>query len=284
MVDPRADPAAWPTLPDGRPDLRLARTRHGPLLVHAHDTGVSDTLLALGEFAGTETDCYRSLLSAGDVFIDVGANIGVVSAVLQRTVPDLSILAFEPQPALHALAVANTMGLPGCSVFPYAVGAEDGMISIPELNMAARGNYGGVSIDLATPRRLPAPIVRLDRFVSARAAAPRLVKIDVEGMEGDVLRGAEGLFHSRLVLSIEADRRDRVKAWLPALLERATACHLVYFRHVSPGNETAPDGHPKRRIVMPHVLAFLGEVDTEPKVVNASTRIRVPADYQAMMG
>jgi FkbM family methyltransferase len=283
MVDRRTERTVWPTLPEGRADLRLARTRHGPLLVHAHDTGVSDTLLALGEFAGTEIDCYRSLLSAGDVFVDVGANIGAVSAALQRTVPGLSILAFEPQPALHALAVANTMGLPGCSVFPYALGAEDGVISIPELNMAARGNYGGVSIDLATPRRLPAPIVRLDRFVSARAAAPRLVKIDVEGMEGDVLRGAEGLFHPRLVLSIEADRRDRVMAWLPALLERATACYLVFFRHVSAGNDTAPKDHPKRRIVMPHMLAFLGEVDAGFEATNASARILAPAGYERAM-
>lgn len=134
------------------PDHAIAETVHGPMVCFRHDTGVSEKLLTYGEYAAGELFAYRSLLSPGDVVVDVGANIGAISAALQRDGKGYSIWAFEPQPAYHAVAAANLLGGQGVRVLPLAVGAETGTIDVPELDIRRTGNYGAFAKDYEAMR------------------------------------------------------------------------------------------------------------------------------------
>jgi FkbM family methyltransferase len=251
-------------------DHEFVETRFGPMLCFRRDTGVSQRLRDHGEFAVAEIGFYRSLLKARDVFIDVGANIGAISRALHHDVPNLRVLAFEPQPAFHAVAVHNLLGLPDCSVLPYAVGGETKLITIPEPDIRQTGNYGALSLDAQSGRTLPAPIIRLDTFLLQRGLKPRLIKIDVQGMEDVVLQGCEDWVKPGTVLSVEADDARAVKGWLTRLLDKDFACYLMRFP-VIPADRRAKD---EPRLVSRHIIATRPGTD-EPELT-AREALRIP--------
>ena len=76
------------------PHHRWIETVQGPMLGFSGDSGVSETLAQLGQFSTGEIDLYRNLLAPGDLVLDVGANIGVISAFLQRPKQAYEIWAF----------------------------------------------------------------------------------------------------------------------------------------------------------------------------------------------
>lgn len=251
-------------------DHEFVETRFGRMLCFRRDTGVSQRLRDYGEFAVDEIGFYRSVLKPRDVFIDVGANIGAISRALHHDVPNLRVLAFEPQPAFHAVAVHNLLGLPECTVLPYAVGGETTLITIPEPDIRQTGNYGALSLDAQSGRTLPAPIIRLDTFLLQRGLKPRLIKIDVQGMEDVVLQGCEDWIQPGTLLSVEADDTRAVKGWLARLLEKGFACYLMRFP-VLPANRRVP-GQP--RLVSRHIVATRPGAD-EPELA-AREKLRVP--------
>lgn len=135
------------------------------------------------------------------VFWDVGANFGYYSWLLKSREPELAVALLEPDTANVELirATIRRAGLPSVEVHAVAASAEDGeaefaldpvsgatgSLERPEESFAARHWH-------LRPRSIAVPTVALD---SLRSAAERveLVKIDVEGHEEQVLRGAAAL-------------------------------------------------------------------------------------------
>lgn len=269
------------------PEHTVADTVSGPLVCFRNDTGVSDTLIRFGEYSAGERFLYRALLAPGEVFVDVGANVGAISADLQRSGAGYQIWAFEPQPACHAVAAANLLGGDGARVLPYAVGDRDGTIDLPELDLRQRANFGEMDLGArrsgAAARTVPVPLIRLDTFLKDRAPAPRLIKIDVEGGEREVIAGAEGLMHDRLVLSIEADRPETVAGWLPPLLARGMECYLVFLAGIAPTNPRFDRADVKCRVRFPHVVAFAGAPDADFVRRYGSMRLTGMDEYRERM-
>lgn len=272
------------------PTLQVVETRHGPMLCFRNDTGVSEYLRTFGAYGEVETELYSSLLSDGECFVDVGAHIGSISAVLRRTRPDLRIIAFEPQAAFFALASINLSQsldqVPGAGgvVYPFAVGRQAGIVQVPEIDIRAKGNYGSISLSLESPRTLPTPQVGLGAFLASRAPAPRLVKIDVEGMETDVIEGLSEVIHDRLILSIEADRPAVVQHWLPKLLDQGFDCYLVILSNVSRSNPAYRPGHPLAKVRSPQILAFKTRSGGGFHEIYANYRLAAYADYVERAG
>lgn len=134
----------------------------------------------------------EAVLRPGDTCYDVGANVGVYALWATGLVgPAGQVHAFEPVPAtmavLRALVARN--GLNQVVLVPCAVGAtagETGLRLYPGASDRAHA--------VADPRHADhvAPRTTLDAY-AARHRPPDLVKIDVEGAETDVLRGAGDL-------------------------------------------------------------------------------------------
>ena len=128
-----------------------------------------------------------------DVFIDVGANIGLYTCVLGRAGAARKLLAFEPDGKNFARLSENLArnGLSGVTTArPVAVGATRGTASLipgtPENSgLPKLGSDGVVSVD----------VIALDEELDIKNNII-CIKIDVEGYEREVLAGAVNLFRS----------------------------------------------------------------------------------------
>lgn len=144
-------------------------------------------------------------LKPGDLVLDVGANIGNHS-IYFAGVCDARVIAFEPNPDALTLLKENISanGLrKRIDVRDYALGAATGQADF-DLSAAA-GNLGAVRLTIAEAGA--AKIKRLDDVKLPRP--PKVLKIDAEGMDFDVLRGAEKLLaeHQPVVAVEAADRK-----------------------------------------------------------------------------
>lgn len=134
-------------------------------------------------------DLFETVLSRGDAVADVGANEGIHACVLGRCVePDGRVWAYEPVPANVTRFETNLAlnRLSNVTVRPVGVADEPGMLPFAFTSPTAH-NTGMSRFDPAASTTIP--VVRLDdEFSDARPV--RLIKIDVEGVEPKVVKGA----------------------------------------------------------------------------------------------
>jgi FkbM family methyltransferase len=195
------------------------------LRLDASDVGC-EGLLVSGKYEPQVTALFRKVLKEGDVCVDAGAHVGYFTLLAATIVGETGrVYAFEPDPATHRILRANVElnEAANVSAFAAAAGAEDGEAV---LHTVPPGNSGRASLrpaDVVRAGRVPVPVRRLATAVPA-AELPRLrlVKIDVEGAEADVLHGLEPAF--------EAGARPAVIVELhPAWWDDDTAAYLTEF-------------------------------------------------------
>jgi FkbM family methyltransferase len=144
-----------------------------------------------------ETHVTRRLAAAlrpGDVFIDVGAHIGYHSATAAHFVgPSGRVFSFEPNPRLFPKLEHNLASLPHASCFQKAVWAESAHVSFCVSPGLSESGWSS----LATVRQpegweqVTVETVTLDTWSDlAGLTAVRAIKIDAEGSELGILRGA----------------------------------------------------------------------------------------------
>jgi len=153
-------------------------------------------------------------LRPGDVFLDVGANIGVVSILVAGAVgPEVTVHALEPEPenyrALGKNIAAN--GMDRVTAHEVALGAASGPSVLHVAGESGTGSHSLVTGDRSGSTPIPIEVIRGDAFVSTLARTPAVIKIDVEGAELDVLRGLEGTLET-------SDLRDVFVEVHPSLL------------------------------------------------------------------
>jgi FkbM family methyltransferase len=139
-----------------------------------------------GERFVGERGLVAELVRPEDTVVDVGANIGYYSLLAARIVgPRGRIIAFEPEPdnlvELRMNIEGNGLGM--AEIRPVAVGARAGTVSF------LRGINGGVTDGAGDSgaSTVQVPMVALDDVLEGPVG---MIKIDVEGYEGEVLAGA----------------------------------------------------------------------------------------------
>ena len=191
-------------------------TRYGMMIVNHNDAyeseglvcGVGHELLETGQFAQNELDHLAQLigLCAPDpVILDIGANIGVHTLFFSELAgPRGRVHAFEAQRIVYQMMMGNLAlnSIENVHGYGVAVGRAPGTLKLPPVDYAKPWNFGGMGLVTespdpqfahGTPERAAAdrneiiPVVTLDSLNLGRVD---FIKIDVEGMEEDVLRGA----------------------------------------------------------------------------------------------
>jgi len=158
----------------------------------------------------------RDFLRPGDLFVDVGANVGTYSLLAAAT-PDLQVIAIEPSTIAYRRLVENIdiNALGGrVSVLQAALGAEAGEALI-SVGHDAINHVLGLS---ETEEHEVVPMERLDDLVARSGRDVTLVKVDVEGLEKQVLQGASQLLASTSpVLIVEANDPEALRDLLAPL-------------------------------------------------------------------
>ena len=198
------------------------------------DSYVGRSLELYGEYSEGEVGVFTQLVRPGMVVLDIGANIGAHTLVLSQAVgPAGRVLAFEPQLQIYHLLCGNIAlnSLGNVVAHHAALGRERRVVNVPRLDLAAANNFGGVGLaamSAAAGAGDPTPMFTLD---SLELGACHFIKIDVEGMERQVLEGGTmTLQRHRPILYVENDR----DAESPALVRFLLDCRYRLYWHLVP--------------------------------------------------
>lgn len=158
---------------------------------------VQRTLYFTGWYERRYLSLLESEIQSGDVFVDVGAHVGIHSLYLAKHLERLGgghVVAFEPAPDVAARlqwAVARN-GLRNIQVVEHALGSEPATATLKtdpdryhESDGSVRSFYGPGDAAYVVP------VTTLDAWLQANATKVDIVKVDVEGAELDALRGME---------------------------------------------------------------------------------------------
>jgi FkbM family methyltransferase len=187
---------------------------------NCHDTESLFWTLRPSHSADVISVIEASLQRREGTYIDIGANTGVIAAkVSQRFQHQIPLIAFEaiPETAVRAAATFALNKMENARLFAMAVGDADGELSL-ETIPGSSGQSSAFRADnvqnlrKVRRKRVTVPLTRLDSMAEQIPSAS-VIKIDVEGCEMRVLRGAKEL--------IARDQPDIVFEYNDALAELA---------------------------------------------------------------
>lgn len=176
------------------PKGAVVRVLQGPLRGKRWIAGASNHGCWLGSYEAAKQKRIVELVQPGMVCWDVGAHVGFYTLLFSHLVgPKGKAIAFEPfPPNLELLRRHIQMNRCGnVQVFPVALADSDGAEDFEPGGNSSTGRLrpgGGIRV----------LVRKADTLVySGEASAPDLIKIDVEGAEARVLRGAVDLMRRR---------------------------------------------------------------------------------------
>jgi FkbM family methyltransferase len=162
--------------------------------LHPHGELLSDIIRHKAFYSVNDLIIMRGLLREGDCFLDVGANIGWHSIFAARWVGATGrVRAFEPEASNFKLLTANLAGHANTELVSVALGDQPGSVGL-EGSLKNMGNYR-VLFDTDVSNGAVA-MTTLDDYLSKNPDAGervRYVKIDAQGCEPRILRGASTL-------------------------------------------------------------------------------------------
>lgn len=183
--------------------MEVLETRYGKLIAHKNDRYLGKSLFEYGEFSEGEVALFREFINKDSVVCDVGANIGAHTLAFSRIAKE--VFAFEPVPLMfNALAGMVALNdLENVTCIQAGISDEESVMTFQPLATGIENNFGAAQLQPFTGER-PVQVFPLN-------VPCDFLKIDVEGMEFQVLKGArEVILQCRPIIYVEADRQEKV--------------------------------------------------------------------------
>ncbi|HVY13036.1 MAG TPA: FkbM family methyltransferase [Alphaproteobacteria bacterium] len=212
-----------------KPEKLLVKARHGQFVVIGEDLVVSLSLMYYGEYHEHEWQFVKRFIDYSQVIVDAGANLGTFTVPFSKAVgPYGKVISFEPQPLIYE-CLRETIALnklENVELHQACLGAAPGEFEIPEPDYNTPGNFSGVPFDEPdfdevrfSQHRIRARCVTLDSVLNGRRLD--FLKIDVEGMELEVMQGGAGAISKYLpVIYLENNRLQKSPALISFLMQR----------------------------------------------------------------
>jgi FkbM family methyltransferase len=139
-----------------------------------------------------ELDAFKRLAAGHHAFLDVGAAAGLFAAAFCALTGDRAY-AFEPSPRNFARMRELIAANPELQIEPHnlALGAKAGTLAVDSSHGA---QFRGVADPESESAGETMTVATLDEFARAHGLTPDFAKVDVEGMELEVLRGGAQTF------------------------------------------------------------------------------------------
>ena len=182
--------------------LGQINAKHGIFRFSLNDEYIGSALNEYGEFSEIEFSIMNKFIEKDDVVFDIGSNIGAFTIPFAKKVgPKGKVFAFEPQSFIYNLLKDNVKlnNLKNINLFKNGVGDRERNIKIDEMDFTFAGNFGGFTLTSAYSnsncgvvkniKKKNVKIIKLDDFLHIDRC--NFIKIDVELMEMDVLKGAK---------------------------------------------------------------------------------------------
>jgi FkbM family methyltransferase len=216
-------------------------------------------LYLFGVWEPAISELMRSRLGPGQVFVDVGANIGYYSLLAANAVGDTgNVIAFEPSPTVRSQLEANIArnGLGSrITVQPVAAGEADGTVT---LFLATPDNLGQTSTRPSPGFTSEGEVAvrRVDDCVpEADYGRVAFMKVDTEGDELAAVRGAQRLLAAApagAMVLIELDEpRMKERGAAPAEVFALMAQHGYRASRIRNDYDVASYVHPGRAVLEP---------------------------------
>lgn len=157
-------------------------------------------LFFYGEYEGEVVHLFKHLLSPGDSAVDVGANIGLFTLLASRLCgPKGRVYSFEASPEVLGILKHNVRINHASNIVLHecAVGNGDGVVRFHLAESRNMGLGSMRSLGGSRDRSVTVPVGRLDMLVP-QSTRIKLLKVDVEGAEPMVLKGARGIIERDL--------------------------------------------------------------------------------------
>lgn len=233
--------------------LDVTRAYGLSFLIPEGDSAIGSSLRRYGEFARPETDFILAYLRGCEgpgAYLDVGANIGAIALPVATALRQWSVIAVEAHRGLCGVLAANTLNnfLSNVEFINAAVGPTSGLAQFPNASLGSRLNFGTLGMHLSD--QLPSENVRMCTIDEIAPANTRFIKIDVEGFEREVLRGAEQTIGNvRPAWLLEANPRAREGTVECMELLANAGYQLFWFAapFVTPAHRKPADARPALR-------------------------------------
>jgi FkbM family methyltransferase len=243
-----------------KPTIAMKPTKYGLMAFNPNDIYVGRSIDQLGEYCPGELELMTQMLQPGACVIDVGANLGALTVPLAKHVgPSGYVVAIEPQPHAFYTLCANTVlnELHNVrAVHAVAVGPDADTSSpewIPMLDPSQPQNFGGYAVSMwgEGRKKLSGMPVRRVRLSELGLSRMDLIKLDIEGMEQEVLAdlaNCKQFIESRPVLYVENNQEGKQVPLLEYIIGLGYKCfwHLpfLYTENNYFENPTNPWGSP----------------------------------------
>jgi len=194
----------------------LKETDDGRILYNKNDMYIGKSIEKYGHYQLEEKKIFAQYVNKDSIVIDVGANIGTHTLWFANNCK--FVWAFEPQRVIFQTLCANMAlnDIQNVDCKNLGVGEKQELIKVPIPDYEVENNFGGFEIKNTEGGETVA-ICRIDDMMLPYCD---FIKIDVEGMEAQVLMGAlTTLTKCRPVLYVELDRMENKEKIIDILSE-----------------------------------------------------------------
>ncbi|HXH73686.1 MAG TPA: FkbM family methyltransferase [Bacteriovoracaceae bacterium] len=162
---------------------------------------IGRSLYSFGLYDLALSEMIYRLVRPGDVVLDIGANIGYTSRLILDCLGEKgNLFSYEPVPELFSLLQQNVPDGPVMKAFNFALSSQTGEATL-NLPDSFQDNEGIASLEKRDDgKQITIQTKTLDSLMSDKKV--RLMKIDVEGHELSVLKGAENCFTRQIFENI----------------------------------------------------------------------------------